>query len=64
MDLFSIGNVLGRAVLVYALIWLVLYLLVAKRDWRAAFRHTGRWYGVLATITLTALGVAISASQS
>lgn len=54
---YLIGNLLGRVLLSYALVWLAC-LLAARGNWRGAFARSARWYSVLAVVLLTALGLA------
>jgi hypothetical protein len=61
MSAYLIGNLLGRLVVSYALVWLVMFLCTRLR-WRNAFRHTHRWFGVLGIGVIFLLGVAISVS--
>lgn len=52
MTAYVLGNLLGRLVLSYALIWLVIWLTLARLNWRDAFRRTHHWSGcVVTTIT-------------
>ena len=50
------GNLLGRLLMSYLIVWLVC-LGFAKGNWRAAFARTGRWYAVLGTIIVFVLGL-------
>lgn len=56
MSLYLFGNLVGRLVLSYVIVWVVLFL-VARFDWRKAFRGTTRWYGILAVLVLFLLGI-------
>ncbi|MEW6373615.1 MAG: hypothetical protein AB1584_22075 [Pseudomonadota bacterium] len=53
---FVIGNLLGRALVSYVLVWIAC-LAGSRFDWRKAFARSGRWYSVLAVIVLTLLGL-------
>ena len=57
MTLYLFGNLMGRLVASYLIVWLVL-LLFNKFDWRKTFRGTVRWYGILAILLLFVLGIA------
>lgn len=57
MTLYLFGNLVGRLVASYIIVWVVL-LLVGKLDWRKAFRGSLRWYGILAVLVLFLLGMA------
>lgn len=54
---FILGNLIGRAVVSYALVWLACWL-ASRLRWREAFARSVRWYGVLAVAALTLLGLA------
>lgn len=60
---YLLGNLIGRALVSYALIWLVCWL-VSRFAWRAAFRLSARWYSVLGVIMLTLLGFGAALSRS
>ena len=53
---FILGNVLGRALVSYGLVWLICWL-TCRFNWRVAFRRSGRWYSVMAVVVLTLLGM-------
>jgi hypothetical protein len=53
---FILGNLLGRALISYALVWLLLWL-ISRLNWRVAFVRSGRWYSVLAVVLMTLLGM-------
>jgi hypothetical protein len=57
MTAYLIGNTLGRLVLSYAIIWLAIWLGLAKLSWRDAFRRTNHWTGLTATTTIFLLGL-------
>ena len=52
---FIVGNLLGRALVSYAIIWAVCWVL-SRFDWRAASRASLRWYSLLLVLLLTWLG--------
>lgn len=54
---FILGNLLGRALVSYAIVWFVCWA-ACRWNWRAALRCSGRWYNLLALVVLTLLGVA------
>jgi len=54
--LYILGNLLGRALASYALVWLVCWLL-SRLNWRQAFARSRRWYSLLAVLVLTLAGV-------
>jgi hypothetical protein len=57
MSLYVFGNLFGRLVVSYLLVWVVL-LLIAKFDWRKAFRNSRRWYAIVAVLILFLIGIA------
>ncbi|HEY0942442.1 MAG TPA: hypothetical protein VGE08_20280 [Steroidobacter sp.] len=57
MSAYLLGNLLGRLVLSYALVWLLLCLTVARLNWREAFRRTNHWSGLSASITTFLIGL-------
>jgi hypothetical protein len=57
MSAYALGNLVGRFVLSYALIWFVMWLMLAKLNWRDAFRRTHHWSGLIATTTLFLIGL-------
>lgn len=62
MSLYLLGNLAGRLVLCYVLVWLVMWL-ISPRDWRAAFRRMHRWYGFTAVAVLFVVGLAASSAS-
>lgn len=50
--LYVFGNLVGRALVSYALVWVVCWL-ASRFSWRAAFRRTARWYSMAAIVVLT-----------
>jgi len=59
MTLYLLGNLVGRLVLSYSLVWLIVFCAM-RFDWRKAFRGSVRWYGILGTLILFGLGVLAS----
>ena len=57
MTTYILGNLLGRFALSYALIWLVMWLTLARLSWRDAFRRTNHWSGLIATTTTFLIGL-------
>ncbi|MCW5257638.1 hypothetical protein D8B22_16475 [Verminephrobacter aporrectodeae subsp. tuberculatae] len=53
---FILGNLLGRALVSYAIVWAVC-VLACRFRWRAAWRSSVRWYSGLAVLVLTLLGM-------
>lgn len=51
-----LGNLFGRALLSFALVWGAC-LLVSRLDWRLALARSRRWYGLLSVAVLTLLGM-------
>jgi formate/nitrite transporter FocA (FNT family) len=63
MTAYLLGNVIGRLILTYAIIWLAIWLGLAKLDWRDAFRRTNHWTGLTATTTAFLLGLIAAQSN-
>jgi hypothetical protein len=57
MSPYLLGNLLGRFALSYALIWAVMFLMLARLNWRDAFRRTNHWSGLVATTTTFFIGL-------
>jgi hypothetical protein len=57
MTAYLIGNIIGRLALSYAIIWLAIWLGLAKLNWRDAFRRTHDWIGLTVTTTVFLLGL-------
>lgn len=53
---FVLGNLLGRALLSFVLVWIVC-LLISRLNWRLASTRSRRWYSVLSVAMLTVLGM-------
>ena len=58
MDTYIIGHFLGRVLVSYAALWLIIFVIFTRLSWRDAFRKLHRWYGLLSVIVLTLLGMA------
>ena len=56
MSSYLLGNMAGRLLISYVIVWIAM-LLVSWVDWRNSFRRTHRWYGVMSIVALYALGV-------
>lgn len=57
MSAHLLGHLIGRFVLSYALIWLVMFLMLARLNWRDAFRRANHWSGLVATTTTFLIGL-------
>ena len=57
MTAYLLGNLIGRFVLSYALIWLVMFLMLSRLDWRDSFKRTNHWSGLIATTTTFLIGL-------
>ncbi len=53
---FILGNLFGRAIASYVLVWAVCWL-SSRLNWRLAFARSTRWYNLLAVAVLTLLGM-------
>ena len=59
MSTYLMGNLFGRLTVSYALVWSALWLL-ARCDWRVAFRRTNHWSGLTATTTIFLIGLIVA----
>lgn len=57
MTAYIIGNLIGRLAMSYAIIWIAVWLGLAKRSWRDAFRRTHHWIGLTSITTIFFLGL-------
>ncbi|HEY5760802.1 MAG TPA: hypothetical protein VIU34_33475 [Steroidobacter sp.] len=57
MTAYLLGNLIGRFALSYALIWLLMFLMLSRLDWRDAFKRTQHWSGLVATTTTFLIGL-------
>ena len=57
MTAYLLGNLIGRFVLSYAVIWLVMFLMLSRLNWRDAFKRTNHWSGLVATTTTFLIGL-------
>lgn len=57
MTAYLLGNLVGRFVLSYALIWLLMFLMLSRLNWRDAFKRTNHWSGLIATTTTFLIGL-------
>ncbi len=63
MTPYLLGNLVGRFALSYALVWLLMFLMLARRHWRDAFRRTHHWSGLIATTTVFLIGLITAQSN-
>lgn len=56
MSAYLLGNLAGRLLVSYGMVWMVM-LLVSRIDWRNSFRRTHRWYGLASIATVYVLGM-------
>ena len=56
MTSYVLGNLAGRLLVSYLIVWTVM-LLMSKIHWRDSFRRTHRWYGVVTVAMVYALGL-------
>jgi hypothetical protein len=57
MTTYIIGNGIGRLILSYAIIWVAIWIGLARLNWRDAFRRTNHWTGLTAITTTCLLGL-------
>ncbi|MCF6298614.1 MAG: hypothetical protein L3J01_01910 [Thiomicrorhabdus sp.] len=60
MSGYVLGHLLGRLVASYFLVWFLVFIGVSKLKWRIAFKHTHRWYGIVAVLLVFALGLSVA----
>jgi hypothetical protein len=53
---YILGNLIGRLLMSFLLVWVVC-LLCNRFNWRRAVAQSRRWYAVLAGLALTLLGL-------
>nr|WP_298722415.1 hypothetical protein [uncultured Steroidobacter sp.] len=56
MTAHLLGHLIGRFVLSYAFIWLIMFL-ISRLSWRDAFRRSHHWSGLVATTTTFLIGL-------
>lgn len=56
LTLYVTGNLLGRLLASYLIVWLVC-VAMGRDGWRAAVRRTGRWYSIVAVLVLFLAGL-------
>jgi Ca2+/Na+ antiporter len=59
MNVYLLGNLAGRAIVAYLLVWLTMFVFSRFR-WQEAFRRTHRWYGLASAVALFAPPLAIA----
>lgn len=57
MSAYLLGNLLGRLAISYTLIWFMMWLMLARLDWRDAFHRTNHWTGLIAITTTFLIGL-------
>lgn len=57
MTAYVLGNLLGRFVLSYALVWLAMCLTLSRLNWRGALQRTNHWSGLIATTSTFLIGL-------
>ena len=53
---YVLGNLFGRAIISFLLVWLVC-LFASRLNWRLALVRSRRWYSLLAVVALSLLGM-------
>lgn len=59
---YLLGNLVGRALISFALIWLGCWI-ASRFEWRRALRLSTRWYCLLGVAALTLLGLGSAMSR-
>ena len=62
MDSYVIGNLIGRLLGAYLIVWVVC-LLASRFDFRRAFKRTHGWVGIPAVLVLFVAVLAITTMQ-
>lgn len=57
MDLGLAGQIIGRIVASYLIVWVVMFF-ISRFNFKKASYHTHRWYGFIALVTLFFIGMA------
>lgn len=60
MNAYVVGNMMGRLVISYAMVWAGM-LLTSGMDWRTAFSRMHRWYGAASVAAVFSVGLAVTA---
>ena len=63
MSTYLVGNVLGRLLISYAFVWLVIFIVASGFNWREALKHTHKWYGLASIGAVFVLGMAGALSK-
>jgi hypothetical protein len=63
MDPYTIGNILGRLMMSFVLVWLVIFLFFSHFKWKTAFSKSVKWYGLLSVALLFTLGLVAGITQ-
>jgi hypothetical protein len=61
---YLFGNILGRLAISYAFVWLVIWVLLARMQWRQAFRSTHSCYGLLGIAIVFLLGLVAALAKT
>jgi len=63
LSLYLVGNLIGRLLMAYLVVWLVC-LALARGNARAAFARSRRWPAVVALVVLFGLGLVGSVGRA
>lgn len=63
VDAYFVGNILGRLIMSFTLVWLVMFLFFSHFKWKAAFGRSVKWYGLLSVTVLFSLGIVAGVTQ-
>ena len=63
MDGYIIGNIIGRLLMSYIIVWMVIFLFFSGLEWKLAFKKTVKLPALLAVTILFLLGIAGAITQ-
>ena len=56
MDIALAGQIIGRIILSYLVVWLIMFF-VSRFNYKRAFYHAHRWYGFIILVIVFFLGM-------
>lgn len=64
MNAYLLGNLMGRLAVSYVVIWFIVWVTIARLNWRDTFRRAHHWSGLVATVTLFLIGLIAAQSSN